>query len=78
MMLTCFWKDRQASVALLPGIALIPLIAAVGTAIDYPASQRRPHRIPSRARYTIQVNTGGDLTSTLLQNCASSSDKFYF
>ena len=27
--------------------------------------------------YTIQVNTGGDATSTLLQNCASSSDKFF-
>jgi Flp pilus assembly protein TadG len=27
--------------------------------------------------YTIQVNTGGDPTSTLLQNCASSSDKFW-
>lgn len=27
--------------------------------------------------YTIQVNTGGDPTSTLMQNCASSSDKFY-
>ena len=27
--------------------------------------------------YTIQVNTDGDPTSTLLQNCASSSDKFY-
>jgi Flp pilus assembly protein TadG len=27
--------------------------------------------------YTIQVNTGGDPTSTLLQNCASGSDKFY-
>jgi Flp pilus assembly protein TadG len=27
--------------------------------------------------YTIQVNTGGDPTSTLLQTCASSSDKFY-
>jgi Flp pilus assembly protein TadG len=26
--------------------------------------------------YTIQVNTGGDPTSTLLQNCASSTDKF--
>jgi hypothetical protein len=25
---------------------------------------------------TIQVNTGGDPTSTLLQNCASSTDKF--
>jgi Flp pilus assembly protein TadG len=27
--------------------------------------------------YTIQVNTGGDPTSTLLRNCASSSDKFF-
>ncbi len=27
--------------------------------------------------YTIQVNTGGDPTSTLLRNCATSSDKFY-
>lgn len=27
--------------------------------------------------YTIQVNTGGDPLSTLLKNCASSTDKFY-
>jgi Flp pilus assembly protein TadG len=27
--------------------------------------------------YTIQVNTGGDPLSTLLRNCASSSDKFW-
>lgn len=27
--------------------------------------------------YAIQVNTGGDPLSTLLQNCASSSDKFF-
>jgi len=27
--------------------------------------------------YMIQVNTGGDPTSTLLQNCASTSNKFY-
>ena len=27
--------------------------------------------------YTIQVNTGGDPTSTLLQNCASDPQKFY-
>ncbi len=27
--------------------------------------------------YAIQVNTGGDPTSTLMQNCASSSDKFF-
>lgn len=28
--------------------------------------------------YTIQVNTGSDPVSTLLKNCASSSDKFYY
>lgn len=27
--------------------------------------------------YAIQVNTGGDATSTLLRNCASASDKFF-
>jgi hypothetical protein len=27
--------------------------------------------------YAIQANTGGDPTSTLLHNCASSTDKFY-
>ncbi|HZP75732.1 MAG TPA: TadE/TadG family type IV pilus assembly protein [Pseudolabrys sp.] len=27
--------------------------------------------------YTVQVNTDGDPTSTLLQNCASSTDKFF-
>jgi hypothetical protein len=27
--------------------------------------------------YSIQVNTGGDPTSTIMQNCATSSDKFY-
>ena len=27
--------------------------------------------------YTVQVNTSGDPTSTLLQNCASKSDKFF-
>jgi Flp pilus assembly protein TadG len=27
--------------------------------------------------YTLQVNTGGDPTSTLLQNCASDSSKFF-
>jgi len=27
--------------------------------------------------YTIQVNTDGDPTSTLLQNCASDSSKFF-
>ena len=27
--------------------------------------------------YTIQVNTGGDPTSTILQSCASDSSKFF-
>jgi hypothetical protein len=27
--------------------------------------------------YAVQVNTGGDPVSTLLQNCASSADKFF-
>ena len=27
--------------------------------------------------YTVQVNTGNDPTSTLLQNCASDSNKFF-
>jgi hypothetical protein len=27
--------------------------------------------------YAIQVNTGSDPTSTVMQNCASSSDKFF-
>ncbi len=27
--------------------------------------------------YTVQVNTGGDPTSTLLKNCASTADKFF-
>src|SRR5712692_2644842 len=27
--------------------------------------------------YTVQVNTDGDPTSTLLQNCASDSSKFF-
>jgi Flp pilus assembly protein TadG len=32
---------------------------------------------PTNVLYTIQVNTDGDPTSTLLQNCASSTDKFF-
>jgi hypothetical protein len=27
--------------------------------------------------YSVQVNTGGDPTSTLLQNCATDSSKFF-
>ena len=39
-----------------------------------PARTSRP---PGSSSTRIQVNTGGDPTSTLLQNCASSSDKFF-
>ncbi len=35
MVLTRFWSDRRASVAPLLGIALIPLMGAVGAAVDY-------------------------------------------
>ena len=36
-----------------------------------PAKPRASHLL------TVPVNTGRDPTSTLLQNCASSQDKFY-
>ena len=35
MLLTRFWKNRQGSIAPLFGLAIIPLIAGVGSAIDY-------------------------------------------
>ena len=35
MLLTRFWKNRQGSVAPLLGIAIIPLMGAVGAAVDY-------------------------------------------
>ncbi len=35
MLLTHFWKNRQGSVAPLFGLAIIPLIAGVGSAVDY-------------------------------------------
>ena len=35
MLLTRFWKNRQGSVAPLVGIAIIPLLGAVGAAVDY-------------------------------------------
>jgi Flp pilus assembly protein TadG len=35
MLLTRFWKNRQGSVAPLVGIAIIPLMGAVGAAVDY-------------------------------------------
>ena len=34
-------------------------------------------RAASITLYTVQVNTGGDPTSTLLQNCATDSSKFF-
>jgi Flp pilus assembly protein TadG len=38
------------------------------------AAKKPPNNITI---YTVQVNTGGDPTSAVLQNCASGSDKFY-
>jgi Flp pilus assembly protein TadG len=76
-MLTRFWKDRQAGVAPLLGIALIPLMAVVGTAVCYTQANVARTAFQAVLDITIQVNTGGDPTSTLLQNCASSLDKFY-
>ncbi len=35
MLLTRFWKNRKGSVAPLMGIAIIPLMGAVGAAVDY-------------------------------------------
>ena len=35
MLLARFWKNRQGSIAPLVGIAMIPLIGAVGAAVDY-------------------------------------------
>ena len=35
MLLTRFWKNRQGSVAPILGIAIIPLMGAVGAAVDY-------------------------------------------
>ncbi len=35
MLLTRFWKNRQGSIAPLFGLAIIPLIAGVGSAVDY-------------------------------------------
>jgi Flp pilus assembly protein TadG len=38
------------------------------------AAKKPPNNITI---YTVQVNTGGDATSEVLKNCASSADKFY-
>ena len=35
MLLTRFWKNRQGNVAPMLGIAIIPLMGAVGAAVDY-------------------------------------------
>src|SRR5476651_911643 len=35
MLFTRFWNNRQGSVAPMLGIALIPLLGAVGAAVDY-------------------------------------------
>jgi hypothetical protein len=53
-----------------------------GTA-THPRSTRGREKLCDDAKaanitiYTVQVNTGGDATSGVLQYCASSTDKFY-
>ena len=56
-MLTRFLKNARGGVAPLMAVVAVPVMGAVGMAVDY--------------------TRGGDPTSTLLQNCASSTDKFY-
>ena len=61
-----------------------------GPLVHQPDADRQPHvrhgngsgtcaniKAAGITIYSIQVNTGGDPTSTLMQNCASSSDKFW-
>ena len=35
MLLTRFWNNRQGNIAPMVGIAMIPLLGAVGAAVDY-------------------------------------------
>ena len=56
-MLTRFLKNARGGVAPLMAVVAVPVMGAVGMAVDY-----------------TRVS---DPTSTLLQNCASSTDKFY-
>ena len=41
-----FWKDRQGAVAPMLGIAIIPLMGAVGAAIDYKEGELLPVEMP--------------------------------
>jgi Flp pilus assembly protein TadG len=57
--------------------------SATSTQVDYRMYDRNGNGTCANIKaagitiYTIQVNTGGDPTSTLLQNCATDSSKFF-
>ncbi len=61
MLFTRFWKDRLGNVALMFGIAIIPLLGAVGAAVDY--SQANATR--------IQFQNALDATALLLSKNAA-------
>jgi Flp pilus assembly protein TadG len=48
MLLARFWKSRRGAVARMVAITIVPLIGAVGAAVDY-ARQRRAHRLAALA-----------------------------
>ena len=77
-MLARFLSNTRGGVAPLMAVVAVPVLAVVGMAVDYTrANPARTAFQVSLDLYTIQVNTGGDPTSTLLQNCASDPAKFY-
>ena len=61
MLLTRFWKNRQGSIAPLFGLAVIPLIAGVGSAVDYTRA--------SAARTAFQSSL--DLAALMLSSTAA-------
>ena len=61
MLLTRFWKNQQANVAPLPAIAIIPMVGAVGAAVDYARA--------SAARTAFQASL--DSTALMLSKTAA-------
>ena len=59
-----FWKDQQGNIAVIFGIALVPLISAVGMAIDYSRAVN--------ARTALQ--TALDSAALMISRDASSMD----
>lgn len=73
---------QQYIILLSDGLNTINRWSGDGTSVS-PAVDARMALVCANAKaagiqvYTVQVNTGGDPTSTVLQNCASSPDKFF-